>query len=296
MGIRLPMAVFVGTGILVCSAHAAGGFEPLDRWKAAVVAGDAVALRGFYISGSGAFAQTPAGRSQDPAAEETDFWSKLAAQGLAEINPKVLAETSKTPDAIQFVLRIEMTFRSAGAAQKSMVSAHQLWVRRDGEWRIFATGRSDLRALPAIRLPQPEVPNPHLYPSPDEAGQELTAAIGAARVDHKRVLVVFGANWCYDCQVLDATLRSPSVAPLVEANYHVLHINIGDDGDRNGDLAERFQVPLKKGIPGLAVLDSTGQLITSQKNGEFESAARIGMSDVTGFLERWKPGSKATAE
>jgi len=287
---RLLKVVLLGTGILLFSGHAAGGFGPLDRWKAAVLAGDQAILRSFYISGSGAFAQTPAGRSEYPAAEEAGFWSKLAAQGLAELNPKILAESSKTPDAIRFVLRIEMIFRSASGTGKSMVSAHQLWVRRDGEWRIFVTERGDLRALPVIRLPQPEVPNPHLYPPPDEAQRGLTAAIDAAKVDHKRVLVVFGANWCYDCQVLDTTLRSAEVAPLVAASYHVLHINIGDDGDRNGDLAERFQVPLKEGIPSLAVLDGAGQLITSQKNGEFESAARIGMSDVTGFLERWRPG------
>jgi len=29
-------------------------------------------------------------------------------------------------------------------------------------------------------------------------------------------------------------------------------------------------------------------LITSQKNGEFESAAKIGMEDVSGFLKLWK--------
>ena len=108
------------------------------------------------------------------------------------------------------------------------------------------------------------------------------------------MLVIFGANWCYDCHVLDATLRSKDVAPLVDANYHVVHINIGD-GDSNSDLADRFEVPLKKGIPSLAVLDGNGKLITSQKQGEFESAAKIGMSDVLGFLNRWKPHARELA-
>ena len=102
------------------------------------------------------------------------------------------------------------------------------------------------------------------------------------------MLVVFGANWCYDCHVLDATLRSPDIAPLVNANFHVIHITIGT-GDRNADLADRFEVPLQKGIPSLAVLDGDGRLITSQKQGEFESAAKIGVGDVTRFLIRWKP-------
>ena len=289
----LAVILVVFAGLALCADR--GGFEPLERWKAAVLAGDQAALRALYISGSGAFAQTPDGRSDDPAAEESAFWSGLKAQGLVGINPKVLQEQA-TPDTMRLVLRVELTFRPGSPLEKGLVSANQVWVLRGGEWRIIVTGRSEVRPLPKIQLPQPSKPNTSLYPAPGEAAAELKAALAAAKADHKRVLVIFGANWCYDCHVLDTTLRSPKVAPLVAANYHVLHINIGDDGDRNGDLAERFQVPLKKGIPGLAVLDGTGQLITSQKNGEFESAARIGMSDVTGFLERWKPGSKATAE
>ncbi|HXN47539.1 MAG TPA: thioredoxin family protein [Bryobacteraceae bacterium] len=284
---RALAVVLVGVG--VCAAADRGGFEPLDKWKAAVLAGDQTALRALYISGSGAFAQTPEGRTDDPATEEPAFWSGLKAQGLVAMNAKVLEEQAK-PDSTRLVLRVEMTFRPGSAIERGMVGAHQVWVLRDGAWRVIATGRSELRPLPVIRLPQPTKPNTRIYPDPAEAPAELKVALAAAKTDHKRVLVIFGANWCYDCHVLDTTLKSPQVAPLVAASYHVLHINIGDE-DKNTDLAERFQVPLKKGIPGLAVLDGDGRVVTSLKNGEFESAAKIGMSDVTGFLERWKPGT-----
>jgi hypothetical protein len=85
-------------------------------------------------------------------------------------------------------------------------------------------------------------------------------------------------------------LRLKEAAGLVAANYRVVHVNIGD-GDANGDLAQRFQIPLEKGIPVLAVVDADGSLITSQKQGEFESAEHIGMEDVLAFLNRWKPGA-----
>ena len=283
----LAVVSLLVAGLGVCADP--GGFEPLEKWKAAVLAGDRAALRGFYVTGSGAFAQTPDGRSDDPAAEESEFWSKLAGQGLVGINPKILQRQS-TPETVRLVLRIEMTFRPGSALEKALVSAHQVWVLRGGEWRVIVTGRSEPRTLPAIQLPQPAKPNTSLYPDPREARAELQAALAAAKADRKRVLVIFGANWCYDCHVLDSTLRSREVSPLVTANYHVVHINIGDHNS-NADLAERYQVPLKKGIPGLAVLDAEGGVVTSLKNGEFESAARIGMSDVTGFLERWKPGT-----
>ena len=284
---RALVAVLIGIG--VCAAADRGGFEPLEKWKAAVLAGDQAALRALYISGGGAFAQTPDGKNEDPASEEPAFWSGLKAQGLVGINPKTLQEQAPA-DTMRQVLRIELAFRPGSPIEKGLVSSHLVWVLRGGEWRIVVTSRSEVRQLPKIQLPQPSKPNTRICPDPSEAPVELKAALAAAKADHKRVLVIFGANWCYDCHVLDTTLKSREVAPLVAANYHVLHINIGDQ-DHNADLAERFQVPLKKGIPGLAVLDGDGRVVTSLKNGEFESAAKIGMSDVTGFLERWKPGA-----
>jgi ketosteroid isomerase-like protein/thiol-disulfide isomerase/thioredoxin len=270
---RMVAALLVTVGL--CAAADRGGFEPLDRWKAAVLAGDAAGLMGFY-------------GNDTLAAGESAFWGAMAARGLTAMNPKILQRQSAAPDTVRLVLRVEMTFRPGSDMEKGLVGARQVWVRRGDAWRIADAARSDLRPLPAISLPQPTVPNTSLYPDPAEGPAELKAALAAAKADGKRVLVIFGANWCYDCHVLDTTLRSPAVAPLVAANYHVLHINVGDE-DRNTDLAERFQVPLKKGIPGLAVLDGDGRVVTSLKNGEFESAAKIGMSDVTGFLERWKP-------
>ncbi len=40
--------------------------------------------------------------------------------------------------------------------------------------------------------------------------------------------------------------------------------------DQNQNIAERYQIPLQKGVPALAVLDDHGKLIYSQRTGEFE--------------------------
>jgi len=271
----------------------AATFAPLDRWKAAVIAGDKAAIKTFYVSDPRAFAQTPQGKIADPASEESDFWSRLAPAGLREIVPKILQQTSPQPGVTSLVLRVELKFQSPKSqsnaeSHQSVVSAAQVWVLQGSDWHIFVTQRSDVEPLPTMRLPEPKVPNTHLYPETDEAHKDLDAAQAAARADHKRVLLIFGANWCYDCHVLDSALHSKQLAPLVAGNYHVVHINIGE-GKSNTDLADRFQVPLDKGVPALAVLDASGQLVTSQKEGEFESAAKIGILDISSFLNRWKP-------
>jgi thioredoxin 1 len=266
----------------------ADAFAPLDRWKAAVLTGDKAAIKAFYVNDPRAFAQTPQGKIADAAAEESDFWSRLAPVGLREIVPKILEQNSPQRGVTSLVLRIELKFQSKGESHQSVVSCAQVWVGQDDDWHIFVTQRSDAEPLPGMRLPEPKIPNTHLYPEAEQAHKDLDAALAAANLDNKRVLVIFGANWCYDCHVLDTAMHSEQLSALVADNYHVVHINI-EDGKSNSDLAERFQVPLNKGIPSLAVIDGSGKLITSQKQGEFESAAKIGIEDISAFLNHWKP-------
>ena len=60
--------------------------------------------------------------------------------------------------------------------------------------------------------------------------------------------------------------------------------------DQNLDLAEKYDVPLKKGVPAAAILKGDGTLVVSQKNQEFEKARSMTTEAVLAFLERWKPG------
>jgi thioredoxin 1 len=169
-----------------------------------------------------------------------------------------------------------------------VIIAPQVWVKKGGVSRIVSRLRSHLTESVRMRLLDPARSNTQLYPSPEEAPAEIAVALAAAAKDHKRVLLVFGGNWCYDCHVLDATFRSKQIAPLVNENYHVVHVNVGNY-DKNLDLAKKYEIPLEKGVPSLAVLDPDGKLVMSQKKGEFESTSRIGPEDVIQFLKEWKP-------
>lgn len=263
-------------------------FTPLDEWSAAVEKGDAAAIAAFYSKAPPSQSQTPAGTSQD-AGEEPHFWASLAARGLANFNPKVLEIVRPQTGVVAIVLRIEFTLRADSGAQPFVVSASQTWFDEGaGNWRIVATRRGDPAPNPPRRLPEPAQPNPNLYPAPEDAPADLAAALAGASTDHKRVILVFGGNWCYDCQVLNAAFHSPALAPLVDSNFHVVHINIGE-GNKNLDLAAKYDVPLNKGVPALAVLDSDGKLLYSQQQGEFEDSVRIGPADIKAFLDKWKP-------
>jgi thiol:disulfide interchange protein len=132
---------------------------------------------------------------------------------------------------------------------------------------------------------------PDIYPDPGKAKTDLAAALQTAAANHRRIIVDFGGNWCTDCHVLDGYFHDTANKPLLEADFLLVHINIGRL-DQNLDLAKRYEIPLKKGVPALAVLDSDGKLLYSQRTGEFEAMRHMQSSAVTDFLAEWKPAAR----
>jgi thioredoxin 1 len=127
-----------------------------------------------------------------------------------------------------------------------------------------------------------------IYPDPSQARADLAAALKTAASTHRRVLLDFGGNWCGDCQVLDLYMHDSKNQSLIQANFVVVHVNVGHI-DANLDLAEKYGVPLHKGVPALAVLSEHGALLYSQKNGEFEAMRHMESSALTQFLVQWRP-------
>jgi thiol:disulfide interchange protein len=130
--------------------------------------------------------------------------------------------------------------------------------------------------------------NREIYPDPSQAKADLAAALKSAAVTHKRVLLDFGGNWCPDCQVLDIYFHDAANRPIMEANYVLVHVNIGRM-DANQEIAQQYDVPLNKGVPALAILSDQGKLLYSQKSGEFEDMRHLQSSALTAFLLQWKP-------
>ena len=127
-----------------------------------------------------------------------------------------------------------------------------------------------------------------IYPPPAQAKADLAAALKTAARTHKRILLDFGGNWCPDCQVLNIYFHNATNLPILRANFVLVHINIGLM-DANVGLASRYGIPLKKGVPALAVLSDRGKLLYSQKAGEFDNMSHLESSSVTRFLLQWKP-------
>lgn len=181
-------------------------------------------------------------------------------------------------------LAVSMKMKTPDGPRTRYVNEQQGWQLQGDRWRIVVAQHSDVvKMRPALK------PNPNLYKKDADAKAEIKEATAEAAEEHRRVILVFGANWCYDCHVLDQAFHQADVAPLLEKNFRVVHVDIGDDGKKNNDLAADYKVPLEKGVPALAILGPDGTLLYSQQNGEWESARTLDPDAVVAFLNKWKP-------
>lgn len=126
-----------------------------------------------------------------------------------------------------------------------------------------------------------------LYPANADAKKEIAEALEKALTEKKRVILIFGGNWCYDCHVLDQALHEGEAGSIARQNYLLVHVDIGE-GDKNLDLVKKYKIPLEKGVPALAVLKSDGELIYWSGVGEFEAARSMTKSALVAFLNHWK--------
>jgi thiol:disulfide interchange protein len=131
--------------------------------------------------------------------------------------------------------------------------------------------------------------NKNLYSETANPTADINAALAQARREHKRVILDFGGNWCGDCQVLDIYYHQSPNAELLAKNYILVHINIGHM-DKNVDVAKKYNVPITKGVPALAVIDANGKLLYAEREKEFEHPSP---EAITAFLNRWKPVKNA---
>jgi len=123
------------------------------------------------------------------------------------------------------------------------------------------------------------------YDEAADAKAEIQSALVEAQRARIPVLVVFGANWCGDCKVLDMAFTTGASAPLVRKNFKVVKVNVGKF-DRNIDIAESYGLPLKKGIPAVVMLSPAGKVMYATRAGELADARNMGDTAIYEFFAK----------
>jgi len=257
----------------------AASFAPFQQWISAVLTGDAAALKMLYSTDPPA--QVRVKNVMIDGDADVHFWLGMKVRSM---KVEIIRATTPRPDYVHIIFRADVVTGSPDGQAISITDDH-VWLKQGDQWRLSSAERTD-----APRLKQPSDMKKEIYPANADAHKELKEAEEKAAKEHKRLLLVFGANWCFDCHVLDLAFHQPDLAPILAANYEVVHIDLGGpDEEKNPDLVRQYEIPLNKGIPALAVAESDGKLVVSQKNGEFEDARALTPEVLAEFLNKWKP-------
>lgn len=130
------------------------------------------------------------------------------------------------------------------------------------------------------------------YNETADARADIKQALVQAAARHTSVIVVFGANWCGDCKMLDSAMKSGSSAPLLARDFEIVKVNV-DHLNKNLDLAKSYGVPLEKGIPTVAILSAQNQVLYVTREGELANARQMGENGIYDFFKRVTASVKA---
>lgn len=139
--------------------------------------------------------------------------------------------------------------------------------------------------LTALALPLSLAAASGPYDEAADAAAQVRATVKEAAPLKLPVLVVFGANWCGDCKMLDTAFKEGAVAPLIAQRFRLVKVNVGKF-DRNVEMAQAYGVPLKSGIPAIAVLSPQGQVVYATKAGELADARKMGDGSIRDFFAK----------
>jgi thioredoxin-related protein len=253
----------------------------VDNWRKAVLAGDSTILKSMYADNPRIFAP---GQTPSNVKSAVDYWTSWKTRGLKALSVEINGQQEPQPGFHVLVIQLTLTVSENGATKKYYVKMGQGYVEKGAAWKIAAEQRDAETRLkgPAARK--------DLYPAGANAQQEIAEALRTAAKTSKRVMLVFGGNWCYDCHILDEAFHTPEISPTLNKYFVVVHVDVGEY-NKNLEVAKKYEVPLERGVPAAAILESDGKLLVSQKNQEFEKARSLAPEDILAFLNKWKPSA-----
>jgi thioredoxin-related protein len=133
-----------------------------------------------------------------------------------------------------------------------------------------------------------------IYDKGADANVQVAKAAERAKRGDKRILLMFGGDWCGWCHKLhDLFKTNREVAKVLSNEYELVTIDL--ESPNATPLLKTCkdslsQDELRKGVgyPFLAVLDASGKVITAQRTDVLEEADHHDPKLVTAFLEKWQ--------
>ena len=141
--------------------------------------------------------------------------------------------------------------------------------------------------LSACKSTPKKAPRPSIYDAKADATEQVKTATALARRDARRVLVMFGGDWCGWCHKLHGLFRSDAEIRSLLAEEYVL-VMVDTQAPHADTLLEQCRGDVKTlGYPFLGVLDGQGKVVTQQRTLPFEQGDHHDPAKVKAFLEKW---------
>jgi thioredoxin 1 len=123
------------------------------------------------------------------------------------------------------------------------------------------------------------------YDENADARVEIKQALAEAATNQMPIILVFGANWCPDCLVLDSAMKKGASASLLARDFKIVKIDVGQK-DKNLDIAHAYGVPVTNGIPAVAIISARNEVLYATKEGELSNARKMGEAGIYKFFKR----------
>ncbi len=123
-----------------------------------------------------------------------------------------------------------------------------------------------------------------VYDESSDAAAQVAQALVTAKADNKQLMIVFGANWCGDCKMLDGEFKKPTLKALLDANYVIVKVDV-NRFNKNLDVVKPYGDVIKKGIPSIVIATAVNQLVYASNGGELADARKMGEAGVATFFQ-----------
>lgn len=141
-----------------------------------------------------------------------------------------------------------------------------------------------------IELPKDEVlklPLPLPYNEKEFSEDQIEKFIITTINNDKQPIIIFGANWCPDCRILEGTFELPTIKSFLKKYFNILHVDVGRY-DKNMDLLGYFNIPLEEGVPRVLVFSKDRELLNSSSTKEWTTARNRKKQDIFNYFQNLK--------
>ncbi len=120
------------------------------------------------------------------------------------------------------------------------------------------------------------------YDESADAKTQIAVALRDAAAAKEPVLLIFGANWCEDCQALDHALKSGKNAELMR-RFKIVKVDVGHF-DHNVDISTAYGNATKKGIPSAVIVSPQNKILFMTRAGELADARSMSEDGIYQFF------------